>query len=233
MVLAKLHMKIDKIISLANQKVRLRFLAMERSLRATGCQLPILVIPYDNNLFDLPEGSKWWEMPEITGWLKVEQAHPMMRKYQCLTIGKYQYVDADICFLRNPENVLEPHSGFITSCAHWRNPEHTYTEESKHIMSQKSTTWQKNVFNAGQFACDRPLFNIEEIKAVAMRPNFVKTCMRFPHLPTKQHLTFLCLSLGSRLQTLHYLPSIWNQLGRATILLIMNLTGQIRNANPT
>jgi hypothetical protein len=38
-------MKIDKIISMANQKVRLRFLAMERSLRATGCQLPLWVIP--------------------------------------------------------------------------------------------------------------------------------------------------------------------------------------------
>ena len=173
-------MKIDKIISLANQKVRLRFLAMERSLRATGCQLPLLVIPYDNNLFDLPKGSTWWKMPEITKWLKAEQAHPMMRKYQCLTVGNYQYVDADICLLRNPEDVLKPHSEFITSCGHWHSPEHTYTDESERLMSQKTTTWQKNVFNAGQFACDRPLFDVEELKAVAMRPDIVKTCMRFP-----------------------------------------------------
>ena len=59
-------MKIDKIISMANQNVKLRFLAMERSLRATGCKLPLLVIPYDNNLFELPAGSTWWEVPEIT-----------------------------------------------------------------------------------------------------------------------------------------------------------------------
>lgn len=173
-------MKIDKIISLANQKVRLRFLAMERSLRATGCQLPLFVIPYDDNLFDLPEGSTWWEMPEITGWLKIEQAHPMMRKYQCLTVDNYQFVDADVCFLKNPEEVLEPYSGFITCCGHWHNCLHTYTEESRRIISQKTTTWQKSVFNAGQFACDRILFGIEELKAVAMQPDFVETCIKFP-----------------------------------------------------
>ncbi len=72
-------MKIDKIISMANEKVRLRFLAMERSLRAVGCQLPLLVIPYDDNLFELPEGSTWWEIPEITSWLKAQKSRPVMR----------------------------------------------------------------------------------------------------------------------------------------------------------
>ncbi|MEQ8541853.1 MAG: hypothetical protein RIB93_30895 [Coleofasciculus sp. D1-CHI-01] len=172
-------MKIDKIISMANQKVRLRFLAMERSLRATGCQLPILVIPYDDNLFELPEGSTWWEIPEITNWLNAERTHPTMRKYQCLTVGNYQFVDADVCFLKNPEKVLEPHFGFITSCGHWHNSNHTYTEQSKRIMSQKTTTWQKSVFNTGQFACDCPLFEIEKLKSVAMRPDFIDTCIQF------------------------------------------------------
>lgn len=199
-------MKIDKIISLANQKVRLRFLAMERSLRATGCQLPLLVIPYDDNLFDLPEGSTWWEVPEITDWLENEKAHPMMRKYQCLTISKYQYVDADVCFLRNPEDILEPHSGFITSCGHWHNPEHTYTEESKLIISQKTTTWQKNVFNAGQFACDTPLFDIEELKAVAMRSDFVKTCMRFPPSTDQEGLNLLVFESGVKITNLTLPP---------------------------
>jgi len=63
-------MKIDQIISMANQKVRLRFLAMEHSLRATGSELPIWVIPYDDNLFELPEGFTWWEIPETRNWLK-------------------------------------------------------------------------------------------------------------------------------------------------------------------
>ena len=172
-------MKIDKIISMANQKVRLRFLAMERSLRATGCELPIWVIPYDDNLFELPEGSTWWEIPEIRNWLKAEQAHPMMGKYQCLTIGNYQFVDSDICFLRNPEKVLESHSGFVTSCGHWHNPGHICTEASLRLMSQKTTTWQKSVFNAGQFACDRYLYDLETLKSVAMQSDFVDTCVKF------------------------------------------------------
>lgn len=173
-------MKLDRIISLANQKVRLRFLAMERSLRATGCQLPLLVIPYDDNLFELPQGSTWWEIPELTSWLKAEQAHPMMRKYQCLTLGNYQFVDADICFLRNPEEVLEPHSGFITSCGHWRDSTGVCTPASKRLMSHKTTLWQREVFNAGQFACDRPLWGIEELQTVAMQSDFVETCLQFP-----------------------------------------------------
>lgn len=173
-------MKIDKIISLANNKVRLRFLAMERSLRATGCQLPLLVIPYDEDIFELPKGSIWWDIPKITSWLKAEKAHPMMRKYQCLTVENYQFVDSDICFLRNPEEVLEPYSGFITSCGHWRDPGGTYTEKSQRLMLKKSTLWQRDTFNAGQFACDRSLFDIESLKAIAMQPEFIDTCIRFP-----------------------------------------------------
>jgi hypothetical protein len=174
-------MMIDKIISLANQKVRLQFLAMERSLRATGCQLPILVIPYDDHLFELPEGSTWWEIPEITNWLKAEKTHPVMRKYQSLTASNYQFVDTDICFLRNPEKVLQPFSGFITSCGHWRNTEHTCTSESQQWISKRSTVWQTDAFNTGQYASNRALYTVEELKSVAMHPDFVGTCIRWKH----------------------------------------------------
>ena len=174
-------MKIDKIISLANRKVRLMFLAMERSLRATGCQLPILVIPYDDHLFELPEGSSWWEVPEITNWLKGEKAHPLMRKYQCLTTSNYQFVDTDICFLRSPEEVLQPLTGFITSCGHWHNTGHTCTSESQRWVANRTTVWQRQVFNSGQFACDRSLYTVETLKSVAMHPDFIETCIRFPH----------------------------------------------------
>ncbi len=174
-------MIIDKIISLANAKVRLQFLAMERSLRAVGCQLPILVIPYDEDIFELPKGSSWWEVPEITKWLESENAHPVMRKYQCLTVNNYQFVDSDICFLRNPEDVLRPHSGFITSCGHWQNPGHTYTAESQRWISQKTTLWQRNVFNSGQFACDRSLYSVDELQATAGNPDLIRTCIQFQH----------------------------------------------------
>lgn len=174
-------MIIDKIISLANGKVRLQFLAMERSLRSTGCQLPIWVIPYDDDRFDLPEGSSWWELSEIFSWLHFENAHPVMRKYQCLTAENYQFVDTDVCFLRNPEEVLEPHSGFVTSCGHWRDPGHTLTAESHHWISQRTTLWPREVFNTGQFACDLSLYSVEELRKTATNQNFIKTCIQFPH----------------------------------------------------
>jgi hypothetical protein len=198
-------MKINKVISLANSNVRLRFLAMERSLRATGCQLPLLVIPYDDNLFELPKGSTWWKIPEITSWLKAEKAHPVMRKYQCLTVENYQFVDADICFLRNPEEVLEPYSGFITSCCHWNNPGGTYTRESQQFIASKSTIWQSKVFNTGQFACDCSLFTIESLKAIAIQPNFVDTCIRF-HFHEQPGLNLLVWQSGVEITNLTLPP---------------------------
>jgi hypothetical protein len=47
-------LNIDRIITMASRGVRIPFLAFERSLRAVGCDLPLLVIPYGNDLFDLP-----------------------------------------------------------------------------------------------------------------------------------------------------------------------------------
>lgn len=170
-------MQVEKLISLANRQTRLQFLAMERSLRATGCRLPLRVIPYSDDLFDLPQGSTWWCVPEIIDWLKAENAHPMMRKYQCLTVDQYQYVDGDICFVRNPEEALSPFTGFVVCCTDWNKPEYTYTEKSRMLLARKTSTWQKTVFNAGQFACDRALYTVEALKAQASQPDFVETCV--------------------------------------------------------
>jgi hypothetical protein len=172
-------MKLERIITLANAAVRLRFAAMERSLRATGCGLPLAVIPYDEQRFDLPASAAWWELPDVLAWLSSGKTHPMTRKYQCLTIANYQYVDSDVIFLRNPEEVLAPHAGFVTSCCHWRDPAHTTTEESERILSAKSTTWRKTTFNSGQFACDRALYTLESLKNTAEK--FADTCLRLPY----------------------------------------------------
>jgi hypothetical protein len=205
-------MKIDKIISLANNNVKLRFLAMERSLRDTGCDLPLLVIPYNDNLFDLPKGSTWWEIPEMIQWLNREKSHPMMRKYQCLTIKNYQFVDSDVCFLRNPQNVLEPFSGFITSCGHWHNPGETYTQQSLDLMLMKTTAWQSKVFNAGQFACDQELYDTQSLITTAMQPEFVDTCVKFPH-HEQPGLNMLVFSSGVKITNLTlppvYMESTW------------------------
>jgi len=174
-------MKLEKIITLANRDVEIPFLAMERSLRATGCVLPIRVIPYNDDLFDLPNGSVWWEIPEITDWLVSNKCHPSMRKYQCLTEANYQYVDTDVCFLRNPEEILKPYSGFITSCGHWRDITHTCTQESLEIIKQKSTMWQNKVFNSGQFACDSIIYSISGLINSSEKPEFKNTCVKWPH----------------------------------------------------
>lgn len=174
-------MKLKSIVTLANSRVRLRFLAMERSLRATGCSLPLRVIPYDDRRFSLPANADWWEMPAISDWVRRQNAHPTMRKYQCLTIGNYQFADADVCFLRDPSVCLAPHEGFITSCGHWHNPAETVTPSSLRYFLRFTTVWQSRVFNTGQFACDRPLYDVPGVIRQAEHPDFCETCVRLPH----------------------------------------------------
>lgn len=168
-------MQLEKIITLANAKTRLLFLAMERSLRAVDCTLPLWVIPYDEKRFDLPPNAHWWEIPDITEWIKTHNLHPFLKKLQCFTNAAYQFVDTDVIFLRNPEKVLAPHTGFITCCGHWHNAESTCTAESLALLKAKSTTWQKHTFNAGQFACDQILYTFENLKEIAQR--FPQTCL--------------------------------------------------------
>jgi hypothetical protein len=173
-------MKLEKIITLANQKVKLQFSAMERSLRATGCDLPLWVIPYDDQRFDLPSNAIWWELSDVRSLLTEYRAHRMTAKYQCFTTGNYQYVDSDVIFLRNPAEVLAQQEGFITSCGHWGNPGHTYTDASLKVLKQKSTCWQTLVFNAGQFACDRALYRWQELNDRCRDPKYIDTCLKFP-----------------------------------------------------
>ena len=178
-------MKLEKIITLANAPVRLRFVAMERSLRVQGCDLPVWVIPYGDSeadLFELPPNCHWWRQPETLAWLHAERAHPTARKYQCFLEANYQFVDADVVFLRDPVAALVPHDGFVMSCGHWRDSDHTITAESREFFHRRSTTWQRWVFNSGQFACDQPLFpDLEALRRIASAPEHAPTCLRLPY----------------------------------------------------
>ncbi|TFZ63322.1 hypothetical protein E4631_22785 [Hymenobacter sp. UV11] len=156
-------MKLQRIISLANKNSELQFLAMCRSLRATGCDLPIWVIPYNDKKFELPENCIWWEVLEITTWIDKNRLWPAFKKIQCFLTENYQYVDSDVIFLKNPALVLQPLSGFITSCTHWNNPNETLTSETKIYFKNKSTLWPKLVFNSGQWACDTQLYNLYKL----------------------------------------------------------------------
>lgn len=172
-------MHLEKIISLANARVRLRFLAMERSLRACGCDLPLHVIPYDDTRFDLPKNASWCSSPALFTELARNKSHATMRKYHCLLESNYQFVDSDVVFLKNPQTALAPHAGFITSCGHWHNPEQTYTEESVRFFRERSTTWQMGIFNTGQFACDRILYTEQSLIETIHRTDVTDTCLRF------------------------------------------------------
>jgi len=163
-------MKLKQIITLANEPVRLLFLAMERSLRATGCRLPLKVIPYDDRRFELPENAEWWEEPDFMNWIQRESRVNVHRKYQSLLAENYQFVDSDVIFLENPAERLESLDGFVQSCCHWHNPGHTVTGELVKILRNKTTTWQRSVFNCGQFACDRPVMHLEEMKRFCEDP---------------------------------------------------------------
>jgi hypothetical protein len=199
-------MQLERIITLASTSVRLRFLAMERSLRAVGCGLPLSVIPYDDGeRFSLPPSAEWWEMPEMSAWLRQWRTHPTMRKYQCLTVGNYQFVDSDLVFLRDPAQVLAGVDGFVTSCGHWHNPQETTTKQSQDYFRAKSTTWQKLVFNTGQFACDRPLFAFDELKQRAESETFRATCLTLP-FNEQPGVDLLVISTGVPIQNLTLQP---------------------------
>lgn len=174
-------MKLTSVVTLASPEVRLRFIAMERSLRATGCDLPLRVIPYNKGRFELPPNAEWWLDPEMDAWLCSWKAHPMMRKYQCLTIANFQFIDSDVIFLRNPAEVLSPLGGFVTSCGHWRSPAETLTEQSMKHFAKRSTNWQASIFNAGQWACDSALFTLQTLREHCESEDCKQTCLTFPH----------------------------------------------------
>ncbi len=174
-------MKLEKIITVASVSVRLRLLAMVRSLRAVGCQLPVWVIPFadeEEDRFALPEGCEWWPVPEVSEWVNRFGAHPLACRLACFLTGNYQYADADVIFLRNPEDVLRPLEGFVSSCGLWREPGPAVTVQSRALFRRCSTNWQKEVFNSGQFACDRALFaDFDALHRAAHAPEHKETCL--------------------------------------------------------
>ena len=172
-------MKIDKIITLANRKVRLPFQVMERSLRAVGCDLPMLVIPYDDDRFKLPPNAEWWESPKFSDWLKRNQAHRTMAKYRCLSQENYTYFDTDLLLLDDFRSVLDHHQNFVVADTEWSKPWCNTTPESALILSQRSSLFRLKIFNSGHFSCDRRLYTEEEIMETSEKPQNRSTCLEY------------------------------------------------------
>jgi hypothetical protein len=156
-------MKLEFILTLANKKVELRFLAMVRSLRAVGCNLPVLVIPYDNNRIELPDNCEYVENTAFYNWLNKYPMSGVKRKYLALTLKNYHFVDSDVIFLRDPNKIFSTLSGFVTCCGHWRSGDHIVTNQLVDFLQLRSSLWQKLIFNSGQFACDSALYQEAEL----------------------------------------------------------------------
>ncbi len=205
-------MRLERIISLANVTVRHRFLAMERSLRAVGCDLPLDVIPYDDRRFDLPPNSSWLEDAEFFAFLAREGARPVSRKYLCLTRSNYQFVDADVVFLRDPREVLAPVEGFVISCVHWRDPHHVLTPELEAMLRRRTTVWRQWLFNSGQFACDRALYSVTSLQAALLEPASLTTALQNPY-HEQPGMNWLVLRTGVAVTSLmlqpHLMESTW------------------------
>jgi hypothetical protein len=174
--------QLEKIITLANSPVELLFRAMERSLRATGCNLPLWVIPFDERRFELPANAQWWEDDAVFSWLDQAIVPHHARKYLCLLTANYQFVDTDVIFLRDPAKVLAQHPGFVASCGHWHNPGDCVTPAAAAWWHGRTTRWPAFAFNAGQFACDRALYHsATELYERAASPELRAFCLDFPY----------------------------------------------------
>jgi hypothetical protein len=172
-------MDIDRIITMASRGVRIQFLAFERSLRAVGCDLPLLVIPYDDNLFDLPPNAEWWQNKEFTSWLKASEAHPTMAKYICLTEANYAYFDTDICLIEDCRATLAQQTGFVVADTELIKYGEASTPESTEVLARKTSLWQLRLFNTGHFASDTPLYSLAELESTCQK--YKETCLLSPH----------------------------------------------------
>ncbi len=157
-------MNIYRIFTLANRQVALQFLAMERSLRQSGCDLPIQVIPFDDDLFALPKGSEW--VVESAFFAKLDKlgAVSHCRKLLALTQPNAAFFDADIIHLENPENALalcESREEIIVADTEWMKARWTFTPETKALYQAQCSTWILRNFNTGFFCQQEPVIALD------------------------------------------------------------------------
>jgi hypothetical protein len=201
-------MQVEQIVTLANKSTELEFRAMERSLRATGCTLPLQVIPYDESRFDLPTNANWLEDDRLFGWLAGKKCNPAMRRYVVLTLSNYQVADTDIIFIANPEDALRGFDGFVVCCTEWRKADWTYVESSKRVFESGSSVWKSKVFNSGQFACSHQLYTDEELTAACEHSENRACCLEYP-LHEQPGLNLLVALKSPKLTNLTLPPYSW------------------------
>jgi len=165
-------MKATRVVTLANDIVRLQFLAMERSLRATGCDLPLHVIPYDESRFPLPKNAEWLEDDELFALVHSVDAVPLCRKYLAFTVSNSAFFDCDIIHIRDPRVWLAPlpEDVFVVADTEWNKTRWTFTKETGELYAAKTTLWLLDNFNSGFFAQGNALVSFENIKTMLTDP---------------------------------------------------------------
>lgn len=167
-------MKIERIITMASPAVRLEFLVMERSLRATGCDLPLHVIPYTDEPFDLPPNASWLVDEELFAGIARHRSARPCRKFLALTQTNAAFFDADILHLRDFRTELEglgPDT-FVVADTEWNKARWTFSAATRRIYQRKSSVWLLDNFNSGFFAFGNPILARAQILAFIADPEW-------------------------------------------------------------
>ena len=159
------EVKINRIITMASPAVRLEFLVMERTLRATGCDLPLYVIPYRDESFELPENAQWLRDEELFAHISKHQSARPCRKFLALMQADAAFFDADIIHLRDPRTELGILDAdvFAVADTEWNKARWTFSEATRRVYQRKSSLWLLDNFNTGFFAFEEPVVTRKQI----------------------------------------------------------------------
>ena len=138
---------------------------MERTLRASGCDLPLYVIPYTDEPFDLPENAQWLVDEELFAHIASHHSARPCRKFLALTQSNAAFFDADIIHLRDPRTELGSLDAgvFAVADTEWNKARWTFSEATQRVYQRKSSLWLLDNFNTGFFAFEEPVLTRDQI----------------------------------------------------------------------
>ena len=138
---------------------------MERTLRATGCDLPLYVIPYRDESFELPENAQWLRDEELFAHISKHQSARPCRKFLALMQADAAFFDADIIHFRDPRTELGSLDAnvFAVADTEWNKARWTFSEATRRVYQRKSSLWLLDNFNTGFFAFEEPVVTRKQI----------------------------------------------------------------------
>jgi hypothetical protein len=146
-------MTIDRVITMASPAVALEFAVMERSLRATGCDLPLEVIPFTDERFDLPPNAAWLIDEDLFAAVERSRVNRPCRKFAAFFRPNAVFFDADIVHLRDfrPELERQPDDVFVVADTEWNKARWTFSGDTRSVYETRTSLWLLDQFNSGFF----------------------------------------------------------------------------------